>query len=281
MSSLRVEPIAGPLGACVWGIDARHPIREAEIASLHRALTDRQVLFFRRQDLSAQQLLDLAALFGELAVDPVSHLKGLPKILTFIEDTQDRPPAEFPWHTDLSWLREPPAFGVLNARVIPPRGGDTTWVSLFALYDALPTEGKRAAERLRLLHRPKPHFFETVRRHHGDEITDRLIAENPPVAHPLVRTHPVSARRALYLSPLYADSFVGLPADESRALLARLEQMLDDTRFQVRWQWQEHDLVIWDEASTNHRAAGDHYPQRRRMQRCAVAGTQPYFRAPR
>src|SRR5690606_15973420 len=99
-----------------------------------------------------------------------------------------------PWHTDLSWLAEPPAYGVLNARVIPSTGGDTTWVDLCALYDALPAATKQQAIRLRLRHRPKPHFFETVRRHHGDEITERLIAENPPIAHPLVRTHPISGK---------------------------------------------------------------------------------------
>jgi taurine dioxygenase len=277
MGSARVEALAGPLGACVHGIDARRPIADDDLATIRAALCERQVLFFRGQDLNADQHLAFAAQFGVLSVDPVSRLRGRPKVLSYIEDTEDRPPAEFPWHTDLSWLRAPPAFGVLNARVIPDRGGDTIWVGLFTVYDALPVETKVLVQQLKLRHRPKPHFFGTVRRHHGNEITDRLIIDNPPVEHPLVRSHPVDGRRALFLSPLYADSLVGLPPGESSSLLASLEECLDDPQFQLRWQWEQYDLAIWDEASTNHRALGDHYPRYRRMQRCSVEGSRPYF----
>ena len=237
------------------------------------------MLFFRGQDLSAEEHLAFAAQFGGLCVDPVSRLAGRPKVLSYIEDTEQRPPAEFPWHTDLSWLRAPPAFGVLNARVVPDQGGDTMWVDLFAVYDASPAEVKRRVRQLKLRHRPQPHFFETVRRHHGDEIADRLVAENPPVQHPLVRPYPFDGRPALFLSPLYADSLVGLSPSQSSSLLASLERYLDEPRFQIRWQWEEHDLVIWDEASTNHRALGDHYPRHRRMQRCSVEASAPTFRA--
>ena len=173
----------------------------------------------------------------------------------------------------------PPAFGVLNVRVVPDQGGDTIWVDLFAVYEALPAELKRRVRQLRLRHRPQPHFFETVRRHHGEEIADRLVAENPPVEHPLVRTRPFDGRPALFLSPLYADSLVGLSPSRSISLLASLERYLDEPRFQIRWQWEQHDLVIWDEASTNHRALGDHYPRHRRMQRCSVEASAPSFRA--
>jgi taurine dioxygenase len=94
-----------------------------------------------------------------------------------------------------------------------------------------------------------------------------------------VRPHPFDGRPALFLSPLYADSLVGLSPSQSSSLLASLEHYLDDPQFQIRWHWEQHDLVIWDEASTNHRALGDHYPSYRRMQRCSVEGSAPYFRA--
>jgi taurine dioxygenase len=152
------------------------------------------------------------------------------------------------------------------------------WVDLCAVYEALPSNTRERAQELKLRHRPQPHFFETVRRHHGDEITERLIAENPPIEHPLVRTHPVDGRPALFLSPLYSECLVGLPPEEAKALLASLEAYLDDPRFQLRWEWEPHDLVIWDEAATNHRALGDHYPARRLMQRCSIEGSRPYFR---
>jgi taurine dioxygenase len=276
---VEVEALAGSFGACVHGVDARRPIGGDDLAVIRRALLDRRVLFFRGQDLSAEEHLAFAAQFGALCVDPISRLAGRPKVLSYIEDTEQRPPAEFPWHTDLSWLRTPPAFGVLNARAIPDRGGDTIWVDLFAVYDALPTEVKRRVQQLRLRHRPRPRFFETVRRHHGDRVADRLVAEHPPVEHPLVRPRPFDGRPALFLSPLYADSLVGFPPSQSSALLASLERYLDEPRFQIRWQWEQHDLVIWDEASTNHRALGDHYPRYRRMQRCSIEGSVPSVRA--
>jgi taurine dioxygenase len=275
---VEVKALSGSLGASVHGLDARRPIGNSDLAVLRSALLDRRVLFLPGQDLSAEEQLAFATQFGVLFVDPVSRLAGRPKVLSYIEDTEQRPPAEFPWHTDLSWLRAPPAFGVLNARVIPDQGGDTIWVDLFAVYDALPSEMKRQVQYLKLRHRPQPHFFETVRRHHGDLVADRLVAENPPVEHPLVRAHPFAGRPALFLSPLYADSLVGLSPSKSSSLLASLEQYLDEPRFQIRWQWKQHDLVIWDEASTNHRALGDHYPSHRRMQRCSVESSAPYFR---
>ncbi len=278
MGSVGVDVFEGSLGACVDGVDARCPFDSDVLAGLRDVLTARRVLFFRGQDLSPEEHVAFAAQFGVVSVDPVSRLNGRPKVLSYIEDTEERPPAEFPWHTDLSWLEAPPAFGVLNARVIPDRGGDTMWVDLCALYAALPSTTHDRAQQLRLRHRPQPHFFETVRRHHGDEITDRLIAENPPIEHPLVRSHPVDGRSALFLSPLYADCLVGLPPTEAEPLLASLEAYLDDERFQLRWEWEQFDLVIWDEAATNHRALGDHYPTRRLMQRCSVEGSRPYFR---
>ena len=276
--AVEVERLEGPLGARVHGVDARRPIGTSDLAVIRDALLDRRVLFFRGQDVSAEEHLAFAAQFGVACVDPVSRLTGRPKVLSYIEDTEQRPPAEFPWHTDLSWLRAPPTFGILNARVIPDQGGDTIWVDLAAVYDALPAEVKRRVQHLELRHRPRPHYFETVRRHHGDQIADRLIAENPPVEHPLVRAS-LDGRPALFLSPLYADSVVGLSPSQSSSLLPWLEHYLDEPRFQIRWQWEQHDLVIWDETSTNHRALGDHYPRYRRMRRCAVEAPAPSFRA--
>src|SRR5690349_5129508 len=178
--SVEVEALEATFGARVHGVDARRPIDTVDLAVIHSALQDRRVLFFRGQDLTAVQQLAFAAQFGALCVDPVSRLAGRPKVLTLIEDTEQRPPAEFPWHSDLSWLRVPPAFGILNARVIPDHGGDTIWVDLCALYDELPAGTKRRVQQLKLRHRPQPQFFEAVRRHHGDRIADRLVAENPP-----------------------------------------------------------------------------------------------------
>src|SRR5581483_2849435 len=117
--SVEVEPLRGSLGARVHGVDARRPIGPDDLAVIRSALLDRRVLFLRGQDLSAEEQLAFATQFGVPCVDPVSRLAGRPNLLSYIEDTEQRPPAEFPWHTDLSLLRTPPAFGILNARVVP------------------------------------------------------------------------------------------------------------------------------------------------------------------
>lgn len=277
VAGVRVEPLDAALGAQIHGIDAR-AVDPDEARLLRAALTEHHVLFLRDQDLDDDQQCRFAEIWGGLFVDPVSRLVGAPKAVSYIEDNAGRPPAEFPWHTDMSWLVEPPACAVLNARVIPPTGGDTLWVDLCAAYDALSPALRRRVGGLRLRHRPRPHFFETVRRHHGVEVTERLVADHPPLEHPLVRTHPVSGRPALFVSPLYGDRIVGLSDDESEAMLADLHGLLEDASLQVRWQWRAHDLVVWDEASTNHKALGDHHPQRRVMRRSAVAGTRPFYR---
>lgn len=277
-AGVRVEPLDAALGAQVHGIDAR-AVDPDEAALLRAALTEHHVLFLRDQDLDDDQQGRFAEIWGGLFVDPVSQLVGAPKSVSYIQDDAGRPPAEFPWHTDMSWLAQPPACAVLNARVIPPTGGDTLWVDLCAAYDALSPAMRQRVGGLRLRHRPRPRFFETVRRHHGDQVTDRLVADHPPLEHPLVRTHPVSGRPALFVCPLYGDRIARLSNDESDAVLAELHGRLEDESLQVRWQWRTHDLVVWDEASTNHRALGDHHPQHRVMRRCAVAGTRPFHRA--
>lgn len=278
VAGVRVEPLDAALGAQVHGIDARS-VDPGEAALLREALTEHHVLVLRDQDLDDDQQSRFAEIWGELFVDPVSQLVGAPKAVSYIQDDASRPPAEFPWHTDMSWLATPPACAVLNARVIPPTGGDTLWVDLCAAYDSLSPTMRQRVGGLRLCHRPLPRFFETVRRHHGDQVTDQLVADHPPLEHPLVRTHPVSGRPALFVCPLYGDRIAGLSDDESGEVLAELHERLEDESLQVRWRWRTHDLVVWDEASTNHRALGDHHPRRRVMRRCAVVGTHPFHRA--
>ena len=126
-----------------------------------------------------------------------------------IEDTADSPPDADGWHTDVTWVPEPPAYAVLNAKVIPERGGDTMWSSLFAAYDALSRVMQRVCEPLTVRHHAGPDFRERVARNAGDELAERIVAAFPPVEHPLVRTHPVTGRRALWVAGGFMDQIVG------------------------------------------------------------------------
>jgi taurine dioxygenase len=125
------------------------------------------------------------------------------------------------------------------------------------------------------VHVPDATLLETVRRHHGDDLVRRLVAEHPPVAQPLVRRHAATGRPALWLSPLYAATIVGLDAADSRRALRALHRLVTDPEVQVRWRWAPGDLAIWDETSTCHLALTDHAPQRRTMRRCTTTGARP------
>ena len=272
---MQVERLGGSLGAVVSGVDLREPLDDDRFGAIQSALWDHQVLFFRGQELEETHQRAFATRFGTLDVYPVARLMGLDTDMSVIEDTEDSPPDADGWHTDISWVETPPSVAVLNALVIPPHGGDTMWASLFGAYDALSPSLRRFCETLHVRHHSGADFAAAIARTAGQEIADRVAEAYPPVEHPLVRAHPVTGRPALWLSGLFMDQVVELSRPESDALLGYLQSLVDDPNHQVRWHWQAHDLAVWDEASTNHRALSDHYPQHRAMRRCTVVGSKP------
>jgi taurine dioxygenase len=259
----------------VADVDLRNLSDPDTVGRLRAAVTDHHVVFVRDQHLSEEELRTFAADFGPLGVSPLHRLLGTGRTTSVIEDTAERPPAGFDWHTDLSWTAAPPALGFLTAVTIPPFGGDTMWASLAAAFESLPPGTKAACTRLRARHRTDRSLLESIERHHGPEVARLLRDAHPPVDHPLVRRHPISGRRLLALSPLYTEQVVGLERDTSAHLLATLERTLEDPHHQVRWRWAEGDVAIWDEASTCHRALTDHFPEHRVMRRCVVDGGRP------
>ena len=274
-SALRVDRLTAAIGAIVEGVDASAPPDPAQVAELQDLVAAHQVVFLRSQDLDRDGFERFAAAFGPLAIPPGARALGRTPTSSVIADSADRPPAGFDWHTDLSWTERPPALGFLSALDIPAVGGDTLWASGFALHDRLDPAMRQLCRSLSLVHRPDEALLATVRSHHGPELADRIAADHPPVAHPLVRRHPRTGRPALWLSPLYADHLSGVGADDGRRLLELLDAKLDDPTVQVRWRWAPGDLAIWDEASTTHRALTDHFPAHRRMRRTTTTGGRP------
>jgi len=274
---LAVTRLTRHIGAEVHGIDLRAELAgtldPSLVAALRTAVAEHHVIMLRDQHLTAEQHARLARAFGEIQPSPVHLAIGrdaTPTVST-IEDTAARPPAGFPWHTDVSWVAAPPELGFLSAVVIPEVGGDTLWASTAAIHDALPEELRRRCGECVVLHAPDPSLLASVERHHGAAAAARLRARHPGTLHPLVRTDPLTGRRSLYLCPLSARRLLGPDGTEDATLLARLHGMLDDPHVQVRWRWRAGDLVIWDEAATCHRALTDHFPQRRVMRRCVTA----------
>ncbi len=277
-ATLAVHRLTGKIGARIDGLDLAQPLDDESFAALHAAVTEHQVVFLRDQYLTDEQHEAVAARFGVPSVYPAERIMGGTKALHHIADSADSPPKADHWHTDISWLPEPPSHAFLSAIHIPEFGGDTLWASLFAAYDALSEPMREMCSKLAAMHAPHPDQLEAFRRsgRFGPDIAEKVAAIFQPVEHPLVRSHPVSGRKALYLSG-FMTRIVGVTAAESNVLLRYLNSLLDDANLQVRWNWREGDFVIWDEASTNHRALSDHYPQDRKMRRCTVDGARPFF----
>ena len=276
--TLRAEKIAGPLGAELRGLDLREALGESAFAALEQAILEHHVVVLRDQPLSDAQHLALAARFGKISLYPINAALGDEVALETIEDSQENRPKADHWHTDVTWIPEPPKLGILCAQEIPAYGGDTLWANLHAAYDALSPLMQKRIEGLSVFHDAGDRFWTGVAVALGAEKTREIRAQvSAGAEHPLVRTHPITGRKALFVAGYFMQHIVGMHEDESRMLLDFLMTHATQPRFQCRWRWKPNDLAIWDERCTLHLALPDHYPQLRRMRRCTVDGERPYF----
>jgi taurine dioxygenase len=273
--TITVEPLTTAIGAVIHGVDATRPLPEGQADEVRRALLDHLVVFLRDQDLTEEQQLAFAANFGRLnpgSIDP--RPTANPSMFVNLEDTPDSPPKADRWHTDVPFVPEPPDFAFLNMRITPPVGGDTLWLSLYAVYEGLSPQLQRIIEPLQL-DLGLGASAATIKELFGEEYYNEVVVPFTSVHHPLVRVHPETGRRAVYLAGSFMNGLVDLHADESAMLLDLLQSRLDDPNLQVRWKWKAHDLAIWDERCTNHRAMSDHYPAHRLIRRCLAGSGAP------
>jgi taurine dioxygenase len=269
-----VRKLNGALGAVVDGLDLE-AIDDAGFDELRAALLEHQVVFLRDQHLSEDGHRALAERFGTPSVFPIARHLGATNVLAHIEDTADSPPDADGWHTDITWIDAPPQVAILCALDIPAHGGDTMWADLHGAWERLSPTMRGVLEGLRVHHTQGEGFWAAVGRAFPAEQLAELQATFPGADHPLVRTHPVTGRKALFVAGDFMHSIVGMHPDESDGLLAWLRSRVEDPNLQVRWSWRVGDVAIWDERCTNHRALSDHFPQHRRMRRCTVDGEVP------
>jgi taurine dioxygenase len=280
--TIEVEPLTGVIGAQVHGVELREPITDEQRDEIRAAMLRHLVLFFREQDIDEDQQLAFASRFGPPV--PATVLKdreGQP-LFTNLEDTPESPPKADRWHTDVPFVPQPPDIAFLSMRITPPVGGDTLWSSLYAAYDALSPVLQELLVGLDL-DLDLGASAETIRELYGQQYYDEVVVPFTTVQHPLVRLHPETQRRALYLCGSFMRGIVGMHADESAALLQLLQSKLDDPNVQVRWKWKQHDLVMWDERCTNHRAMSDHWPAHphRLIRRCLAGEGTPLRSGPK
>ena len=274
---LSFTPLGPYIGAQVSELDVSRPLSDAQFEQLYHGLLRHQVLFLRDQQITPEQHRALAVRFGDLHIHPVyPHAEGVEEIIV-LDTHQDNPPDNDNWHTDVTFIDTPPAIALLASKVLPAAGGDTLWTSGIAAYEALSEPFKQLLTGLSAEHDFKKSFQEYKYRKTPEEHQrwQQAVDKHPPVQHPVIRTHPVSGKKALFVNEGFTTRIVELSEKESEAVLRFLFAHATKPEFQVRWRWQPNDLAIWDNRVTQHYANADYYPARRIMQRATVLGDRP------
>lgn len=276
--SLTITPLSPALGAQISGIDLTREISREHRDAVEQALLQHQVLFFREQPLTPQQQASFAARFGDLHIHPIyPNVPETPQVLvldTAVTDVRDNAI----WHTDVTFLPTPALGAVLSAKQLPAYGGDTLWASGIAAYEALSAPLRQLLDGLTATHDftksfPLERFGNTAEDLARWEAARR---NNPPLSHPVIRTHPVSGRKSLFVSEGFTTRINELGEAEGEAILKLLFAHATRPEFTIRWRWQENDVAFWDNRVTQHYAVDDYRPQRRVMHRATILGDKPF-----
>ncbi len=275
-NSMTVRKAGAHLGAEVSGIDLREAMDEVTFIAVHDALAAHQILVFRDQDITAEHQIAFGRRFGELSVHPFSPNDPDRPELIILDNDPDNPPNRTDvWHADETFRAAPPMATVLRAVQVPEVGGDTCFASMTAAYDGLSMRMKAYISGLKAEHDFLP--FRALFGGDPESLAKLRKIEDafPRVRHPLVRIHPVTGRKTLYVNRQFVTHVVGMKPDESRYLLEYLFSQCQTPEYQFRVQWRPGTLIIWDNRSVLHYAANDYFPHRRIMERVTIAGDVP------
>jgi taurine dioxygenase len=274
---IQLKPYAGSIGAIVSGIDLCSPLSEANASALEKALLDYEVLFFREQPMSPQNHAELAERFGQPQFhEAYDHVAGYPQ-LTILENDEARPSKIEMWHTDMTFRACPPLGSILHGVIIPERGGDTLFASMSAAYEGLSDKMQSLLSGLTAVHDFSYGFKESLAEPGGAERLADMVAANPPVEHPVIRTHPVSGKKSVYVNSLFTVRIKDMSDRESRALLEFLFEHAVTPEYTCRFQWEPNSVAFWDNRITQHKPVNDYWPAHRKMQRITIDdGERPY-----
>jgi taurine dioxygenase len=279
-----IRPLHAALGAEVLGLDLTRPLGTADLARVHRAHLDHHVLVFRDARITPAQQVAFSRQFGELQIHVLRQfqLAAHPEVLVISNIRENGAPiglgdAGHLWHSDLSYKATPSLGSMLHAQELPDAGGDTLFANQHLAWDTLPEDLKREVEHAQAEHSYLARY-EDLRRLNPwrPALTQAQIDEVVPVRHPVLRTHPETGRRALFVSEHFTTRILGMDAARSRDLLDALFAHSTQSAFIYRHQWQRHDMVFWDNRSLLHLAAGCPPEQRRKLYRTTIAGDVPF-----
>jgi len=280
MSDLEISRLSGALGAEVRGLDLSRSLTNEELFALRATLTEHLVVTVRDQRMSLDDLERLTDQLGGRAVTPfVKPLPERPYVIRVLKERDDRLNFANAWHSDLSYLAEPPSFTLLYAHDVPEFGGDTLFQNQYLAFETLSDGLKATLRGLRAVHSASVAYgtggyLDRVKHRMSTEISpsDEAFAEE---THPAVIKHPESGRAALYLNGVYSMRFEGWSAADSQPLLQHIFRHAANENFTCRVRWRKGTLTIWDNRATQHNALNDYHGQRREMFRTSVAGARP------
>jgi len=268
----KIRKLSPAIGAELSGIDLNKAVDAATLDEIYAALIEHQVIFFRDQAISPANHLRLAQSFGDIeAPNPLYPHHDSSTDIMILNHGADNPPDTGGWHSDVTYRQNPPFAGLLIARNIPDCGGDTLWLSLSRAWDSLPSGIQSELQELKAVHDLGDfrNSF-TLQKNDGTELT-RAHQKFGSAVHPMVKTHPVSGRKFIYINESFTQHIVGMRATDSNRLLDFLYRHIDQPENQVRFQWTQGALAIWDNRCTWHYATADYLPQSRVMHRVTVS----------
>jgi taurine dioxygenase len=276
---IELKPVSGNLGAEIQGVDLSKPLTEAALNEVRQALLDNCVIFFRDQVITPEQQIAFASRFGALQVHPfIPTLEGYPEIIEL--RSKDDGPAEMAyqsnkWHTDMTYTPDPPLGCVLYGKEVPPAGGDTMFLNLYRAYETLSPIMQEFISGLTAIHditASMPADF--MAQSWAPKQLESLHKKTPPVEHPVVRTHPETGKKCLFVNSNFTSHIKDLSRAESDALLNMLYEHIAKPENVCRFNWATNSIAFWDNRCTQHYAVNDHYSLRV-MHRVTICGDRP------
>jgi taurine dioxygenase len=270
--SITIDPMTATIGAEIGGVDLAGDLSAETIAEIRAALLDWKVIFFRDQRrLDRERHVAFGRAFGDLEVHPLTPAdQKEPEIFVLPAGGTHKAPGV--WHSDVTWRPEPSLGSILRAVELPPIGGDTLWADMAAAYDLLDDATKEQIDELVALH----DYVRAFGYNQPPEVQDRMRAKHPTVEHPVIRTHPETERKTIYVNAGFTCGIKGMDAAEAYPLLDRLQRQASIPDVQVRFRWEPGSVAFWDNRATQHVVSNDFLPARRVMERVTVVGDRPY-----
>jgi taurine dioxygenase len=260
------------IGAEISGVDLSTPLGNQQFQEVHDALIDRLVIFFRDQKLTVEQHMEFGRRFGKLHMHPASPdvVPDHPEVLVIKADDKSKYIPGEDWHSDVSCDPEPPMGSILYLTEVPPDGGgDTMFANMYLAYETLSEPIRKLIDGLAAIH-------DGEKRYRGQYGIDDRGKTYPCAEHPIVRTHPVTGKKCLFVNRFFTTRIVGLRKDESDAILEMLYRHIETPEFCMRFRWQPNSIAFWDNRCVQHHALWDYYPNKRYGHRVTICGDKPY-----